>query len=143
MQKNFPGEVLLEWLGRHGYQSMRRWSHLDLERLVFQDVTWNYDQLTHIKALDSGFIEVGPESFGAYQLNRKGDWAREYIRAHGTWCSPIIVIDHPVTESIAGTDIPSGLVLIEGHSRLSRTLNYVHADKTAPLHRVMLASIKK
>lgn len=136
---NFPDEVLLEWQGRHGYESMCRWSHLDLERLVFQDVTWSYDQLTHIKALDPGFLEVGPKSFGAYQVNRKGDWAGEYIRAHGTWCSPIIVIDHPVIDSSVATNIPSGLVLIEGHSRLSRMLNYALVDKSVPLHRVMLA----
>lgn len=138
---NFPAEVLLEWQGRHGYESMRTWAHLDLETLVFEEELWSYNQLTQIQAIDSGFTEVGPHTQGGYHINRKGDWTGEYINKHHTWSAPIIVIEHPVAVSEGYRQIPAGLVLIEGHNRLSRMLNFATDDRNLAIHRVMRAQV--
>ncbi len=138
---NIPGEVLLEWLGRHGYESMHSWPHLDLEALNFEEVSWNHEQLLKVQALDSGYLEVGPDSIGAHHLDRKGDWIGEYIKEHGTWSAPIIVIESPAEVPRGTRSVPAGLVLIEGHCRLSRLLNLPAASRKTAKHRVMLARV--
>jgi hypothetical protein len=138
---HFPGDVLLEWFGRHGYDSLRGWAHLPLERLRFEDVSWTLDQLVRIQSIDAAFTAVGPETHGGYHLNRNGDWLGEYIRQNGTWPAPIIVIDHDSPAKVSGYEVPAGLVLVEGHKRLSRMLNVPVEMRAGREHRVMLGRL--
>ena len=136
---NFPEEVLLEWIGRHGDQGLQRWSFLDLERLTFSDEMWTFDKIKAIQSLESVFTRIGPDSLGAYRLSCGNDWIGKHILDHGTWSSPIIVFDNPRRLKRSGCDIPKGLVLIEGHNRLSRLLNAPGISTSGKAHRVMLA----
>ena len=133
---NLPQDVLLEWPGRHGYHGFRDWSHLDLENLKFQDADFSLHELVRIQTVDASFSEVGPESHGYFHLHREGDWIGGYIREYGTWSAPIIVLQQPVAATISGRSVEPGLVLIEGHQRLSRLLNWPAAKSRS--HRVML-----
>lgn len=133
---NLPPDVLLEWPGRHGYHGFRDWSHLDLERLSFQDAEISFDELAKIQTVDASFSAVGPESQGHFHLHREGDWIGEHIREHGTWSPPIIVLEQSAPATISGRAVEPGFVLIEGHQRLSRLLNW--PDAKSRRHRVML-----
>ena len=140
---DFPDEVLFEWLGRHGYHSLNTWAHLPLEKLCFTEVAWDFDKLKEIQALDSCWTEIGPSSHGGYQLNRPQHWLGEYIRKNGTWPAPIIVLENAKEQANrCGPTIPAGLVLIEGHRRLSNLLNLPKIEQQ-PAHRVWLARIKQ
>lgn len=136
---NFPSEVLFEWIGRHGYQSLNTWGHLGLKELTFEEVAWGGAQLSSIQALHPDFTEVGPNSQGEYHLNRKGDWLGQFIRENGTWPAPIIVLHNEIAHrGLAGDAIPAGYVLIEGHKRLCRLLNQP-AHMRQSRHRVWVA----
>ncbi len=139
--KQFPDDVRFEWLGRHGYCSLDTWGYLPLERLRFTDESWDFASLNEIQALDSHTTEIGPDSQGAYHLNRQGDWLGQYIRTNGTWPAPIIVLASaaPHTNS-CGRSIPAGLVLIEGHCRLSRLLNLPITEQQKT-HRVWVVRV--
>ena len=138
---NFPPEVLLEWIGRHGRDGMTCWSHLPLEQLRFEEVAWTYEDLAKIQAIDPHWTEVGPDTGGHQNLHRPRDWPGQYILANGTWNAPIIVIDHPTAVKVGGSVVPAGLVLIEGHNRISRMLNVPSKFKDDRRHRVMLGRV--
>ncbi len=138
---NLPAEVLLEWIGRHGKDGMTYWSHLPLERLRFEEVAWTYEELLKVQTIDPSCTDIGPNTGGHLNLHRQGDWQGEYILVNGTWNAPIIVIDHPLVIGVAGSSVPAGLVLIEGHNRIARMLNVPPEYKDGRRHRVMLGHI--
>ena len=138
---NLPDEVLFEWVGRHGYQSLDTWGHIPLDRLEFEEIAWEDSQLQAIHSLNSAFTEIGSDSQGAYHLNRAGDWLGQVIRTQGTWPTPIVVFRNGAEQSNpAGTMFPEGFVLIEGHKRLCRLLNHPEAQRQKH-HRVWLGWI--
>jgi hypothetical protein len=138
---NLPDEVLFEWVGRHGYESLRTWGHLPLDRLVFEEIAWEDSQLKAIHSLNSTFTEIGPGSQGAYHLNRAGDWLGQAIRTKGTWPAPIVVFCNGGEQlNPGGTVFPEGFVLIEGHKRLCRLLNHPETQRQK-YHRVWLGRL--
>lgn len=136
---NFPANALLEWPGRHGYESMRRWAFLGLEGLRFESERWSVQDLKRIRAYDDGFTQVGPDSHGAYHVRRKGDWAAEQIRRQGTWGAPILVLSHSEELELEHrAKLAPGFTLIEGHTRLSRMLNMPTNERRDDGHEVLV-----
>lgn len=138
---NLQDDVLLEWFGRHGYDSMAYWAHLPLELLHFEEQLWSYEQVSAIQTVNSRLSAVGPGTFGAQKVFQRGDWIGEYLIKHGTWSAPIVVMNHPNAVKAAGQVVPAGMVLIEGHSRLSRLLNLPSASIRKQRHQVMLGTL--
>jgi len=138
---NFPAEALLEWPGRHGYNSMNTWGFLPLERLRFSDEQWSMTQLKRTRARDDGFTGIGPDSHGAGHVIRVGDWAAEDIRRNGTWSAPIVVLRHLDAIKIEGHELAPGFSLIEGHNRISRMLNMPEGERRQEGHRVLVATV--
>ena len=138
---NFPPDALLEWPGRHGYQSLRRWGFLPLERLVFVEETWSLTELARIQSHDQGFTAIGPNSHGAGHVSREGDWTANYIRSNGTWSKPILVLSCREELSVGGRTFAPGYALIEGHTRLSRMLNMPVGERDEAGHRVLVVSL--
>lgn len=136
---NLPPAALLEWLGRHGYHGFHDWSHLDLERLSFRNLEMSFDELTQIQTVEPSFSDVGPKSYGYFHLHRDGDWIGQHIRQNDTWSVPIVVLRQPAATLISTRQIEAGLVLIEGHQRLSRLLNWPRAKSRT--HQVMLGQV--
>lgn len=122
---NFPAEVLLDWLGRHGYEQMRRWAHLDLTTLQFERVEWPRDQVAQLKAMpgSEGYLRVAKGSGGATSLERQGDWVGQQVAATGTWPHPIVVYECSAAHQGPQGTVPKGFVLIEGHRRVAALLN--------------------
>lgn len=140
---NFPAEVLIEWPGRHGYQSLNTWGHLPLAALEFEEISWESSRLSEIRALNSAFTEIGPGSQGECHLNRPGDWLGRYMKEHGTWPAPIVVLHNEHEHEAQGGDlIPEGRILIEGHQRLCRLLNLPDSLRQGS-HRVWLAKLPR
>lgn len=140
---NFPADALLEWPGRHGYHSMRRWAFLGLENLRFEQQSWSVEELARIRAYDDGFTEVGPGSHGAHHVGRKGDWAAGQIRQQGTWGAPILVLSHgDDLELEHRVKLSPGFTLIEGHTRLSRMLNMPANERRDDGHQVLVVNRK-
>lgn len=138
---NFPRTAFLEWFGRHGYGSMRYWQHLPLERLTWTLERWSNAQVGTIQSIDPAFATVGPGGAGYGHIDRPGDRIGEYIHEHLTWPEPILVIDHQVPVKVAGTFVPSGWVLIDGHTRLSRLVNFPLDQRKDLFHDVLVARL--
>lgn len=139
---HFPGEVLLEWLGRHGYDQMRRWAHLDLEALRFERVEWTSTQIAALKLMpgSEGYAKVGTASMGASALARNGDWLAQQVLATGTWPHPVVVFDNEKAGAGSEGRAPKGFVLVEGHRRVSLLLN-TPSDKLVPTHAVWVGRL--
>jgi hypothetical protein len=138
---NFPPDALLEWPGRHGYQSLQRWGFLPFERLAFAEETWSLTELARIQAHDQGFTAVGPKSHGAGHVSREGDWTANYIRINGTWAKAILVLECRTELMVDGRTFAPGYALIEGHTRLSRMLNMPPGERDEAGHRVLVVSL--
>lgn len=122
---NFPGEVLLEWLGRHGYDQMKRWAHLNLKKLEFERVEWTRDQVAALQAMpgSEGYMTVAKGSQGASALERQADWVGQQVATTGTWPHPIVVFESTAAHKGPQGAVPKGFILVEGHRRVAALLN--------------------
>lgn len=137
---NFPREVLLEWIGRHGYEQMRRWKHVDLRSLRFEKVEWTAAEVARLKPMphSEDYLQIGQNSMGACALSREGDWLAQQLLSDGTWPYPVVVIENDGTLSGPSGAVPVGKVLVEGHRRVSLLLN-TPQDMLKGTHTVWLA----
>lgn len=137
---NFPSEVLLEWIGRHGYEQMRRWKHVDLKSLKFEKVEWTTAEVARLKPMPNSedYFQRGDNSMGTAALARNGDWLAQQLLSYGTWPYPIVVMENDGTFSGPSGAVPVGNVLVEGHRRVSLLLN-APQDMLQDTHKVWLA----
>lgn len=116
---HWPTEVLIEWFHRHA-RSLYRYAFLRFERFRFDRQTWQLDHIPNREAFDDeSFCErfMDVES----RAENPHDWLAHYMLRHGTWNTPIIMLDNPRGDFTCPGDrrLKSPFHLLEGHRRLS------------------------
>lgn len=129
---NVPEEVAKEWLHRHWGHSPYGWLPSDLCSFSLEDLPsaelGNVLNRIHrfevggAKALDHGRFLCGEHPKRPWHF--EPIWLSVYMKEHGKFPSPIIVLDNrdgilSKTKSIPEREqnLPHGLILIEGHQR--------------------------
>lgn len=82
---NVPDEVAREWIHRHWGQSSYEW--MPLLGLHFSLEEWPLDRLLRVAVGSRGRQD-------AYEVRENpGQWVQDYMDKHGTWSTPIIVLE--------------------------------------------------
>ena len=131
----WPKEVLVEWLHRHNRYA-QKYTFLGFENLSFRCEVWPLNSIPGQKA----FYHPGACYRGVWV---RQDWPARYMVKHGTWNTPVILLENP-DASIQfpnGKPMKSPFHLLEGHKRLSYLTELREIDnKAAPEHRVWIAT---
>jgi hypothetical protein len=136
---NFPEEVLVEWFHRQPCV-IEEYAFLDYETLQFERQTWATNALPGRGAFTAG--STFDQLIRVFELRLKNhNWLAEYMNDHGTWNTPIILIDN----SSGSLRFPSGerlkkpYHLLEGHTRLSFFWALRNSGKLRSEHHVWIA----
>jgi len=136
---NWPEEVLVEWLHRHA-MDLTRYAFLDFRTLSFTRETWPVEKIPGWEAYydDHGFREDIEQVQARADA---GDWVPQYVIAHGTWNTPIILLHNPFgnVETPYAMALRSPYHLIEGHCRLSALIAVREAGLAQPEHELWIA----
>lgn len=123
IQSNFlphwPRELLIEWLYRHN-RSIDRYAFLRFENLYIRMEKWPLNNIPGREAFhDPNFCDNFCDIEQRAQLST--DWLANYMLTHGTWNTPIALLENPQSRIIYpnGQPLQSPFHLLEGHRRLS------------------------
>lgn len=116
---NWPTEVLIEWFYRHNPQ-LERYSFLGFERFIFERQSWELNEIPDQDCFDNP--AVWDDIVAGFKTSPTSkDWVAKYIFDHGTWSTPIVMLDNrcvtaggKLVESLKGP-----FHLLEGHHRLA------------------------
>ena len=118
---DWPEEVLIEWLHRHA-DDIDEYAFLDIKTFLFSREMWPLARLPGGEAFDDdGFCEAFSDVEERAQTN-PNDWLALYMCDHGTWNTPIVLLDNHKGGLFFpddGRPLRSPLHLLEGHRRLS------------------------
>lgn len=136
----WPQELLIEWLWRHN-GCLSRYVFLDFTTLSFARETWTLDRIPGSEAIDNrgtfGFAHTVEE-----RARSGWDWPAAYMYEHGTWNTPIVLLDNTRGKImfVDGSPLQSPYHLLEGHQRLY-LLNGLRAiGKANATHEVWIAT---
>ena len=138
---HWPTDILVDWLHwheRHIYQ----YASLGFENLHFRLETWSLERIPGAEAFrDPNFIK----DCGSIEAQIKaGGWLVKYMVEHGTWKTPIILLDTRGVPKVATSKQPLRFPvhLLEGHHRLA-FLNLLRDQPgTRPEHKVWIAEFR-
>lgn len=145
MQSSFlpewPAEVLKEWLYRH-QRCISKYAFLGYERFRFKLETWPLSKIPDRRAFDDesfcdNFVDI------ECRAEEPADWLAQYMLRHGTWNTPIIVLDNPGRKHVFpdGRPLKSPYHLLEGHRRLSFLNGLRKIDRALAEHDVWLVRL--
>lgn len=103
---NVPNEVAKEWIHRH-------WGHSSYEWMPLLDLRFSLEQWSLARVLEVAVGARGRPDRHEVREN-PGEWLKDYMNRHGTWPTPIIVLEGGQTLR----DDLHDLQLLEGHRRL-------------------------
>ncbi len=143
---NWPEELLVEWLHRHAGH-IGRYAFLRFERLRFEIQTWPLDkfpphaEFKAVTGFDDDLESVRSRARGCGGF--PGHFPAVYILEHGTWNTPVVMLDSEDQQLIHpdGWPLMTPYHLLEGHSRLSYLLALRAAGLGNPTHRVWVATL--
>jgi hypothetical protein len=139
---NFPEEILMEWFHRQD-NTIEEYSFLDFENLQFERETWDIKDIPGREAyrFESDFDHFIKEFNHWLATKAKDNWLAHYMYNHGTWNSPIILIEnHDGELSFPNQDyLNQPYHLLEGHHRRSYLSRLNDLGKAKAKHDVFIA----
>jgi len=138
--KEWPEEVLREWLFRHA-DCMEDYAFLNFSRFHFRLETWTIDQLPGREAFASPqlcdeFQNVEKRAASRY------DWLARFMMEHGTWNTPPILLDSiQLIVRKPNRPLRKPWHLLEGHRRLSFLQGLKRLELAQPDHVVWVVTI--
>ena len=140
---HWPEEVLIEWLYRHGGGCIADYAPLRFERFRFRREEWPLEDVPGPEAFaDPSFCE----NFSDIERRAAGpyDWLAQYMLEHGTWNTPIVLLDNHDGAACGKTwgVLRSPWHLMEGHRRLSLLNGLKELGKAAQRHSVYVVTLE-
>lgn len=136
----WPEEVLLEWL--HHHPGTSTYVHLDYTKFRFEALRLPLREVPGVEASDD------PDGWSDFATNlderaNDGDWLAIYMLRHGTWPSPIILLDTSagVKHAARRGPLQAPRHLLEGHRRLAMLEELRRRGAAAPNHDVWLVRL--
>ena len=138
---HWPTEVLIEWFHRHA-GNLEPYAPLRFERMRFRRETWPNERVPGREAfLDPTFCDNFSDTLNRAQ--NRDDWLAVYMATHGTWNTPIVLLESKERISI-GEDLLTRepLHLLEGHRRLAFLEALRERGRAASEHVVWIANLE-
>jgi len=133
----WPSEVLREWL--YHEEGEPTYAFLGFDRMAFSRHAW---PLSRIPGREVFADPVFCDRFSASFADRD-DWLAEYMREHGTWNTPPILLLNDADYCFPdGDPLRAPVHLLEGHRRLSFLNALRHARTAGPEHDVWIVTIR-
>jgi len=139
---DWPEELLREWLYRHA-GDQDEYEFLDFQTLRFQREEWPIHKIPGKEAFqDESFCESFSKTFEERVAIEPEDWLARYMKANGTWSTPIVLLDnrHGEISAPPGKVLRQPYHLLEGHRRLSFLVALREAGEAKPTHAIWLAT---
>lgn len=140
---NFPEEVLIEWFHWQP-RVIEDYAFLNFEKMKFERQVWKVEDLPGREAFRSE-TDFDHLSSVFEQRLRDKNWLADNMNRHGTWPTPIILLDNRSGELKfpEGDKLKKPYHLLEGHTRRS-FLSVLQADARAlEEHEVFVVSFDK
>lgn len=139
---DWPDEVLREWLYRH-WNQIEKYQFLNFERFRFTRESWPSERVPGCEAMDGS--DGRPLFTGLFERARDPwDWLARYMVEHGTWNTPIVLLDNRRADREFPDDgraLKAPFHLLEGHRRLSLFQELRDQGRAAAAHDVWLVRI--
>jgi hypothetical protein len=138
----WPTEVLVEWFHRHA-RHLNDYAFLRFETFHFSRERWPTEAIPGRDAFaDPRFCDDFQDV--ERRAQERYDWLAKYMVEHGTWNTPIILLQTPAPGMMAPGrwQLRYPLHLLEGHRRLSFLTGLRGLGKAAALHDVWLVTLK-
>lgn len=137
----WPAEVLIEWLYRHAGH-LYDYAPLRFENFTFICESWSLEDIPGREAFADpkfcdDFLDV------EVRATNRHDWLAIYMQNHGTWNTPILLLDTPRPEITmpGGWPLRYPYHLLEGHRRLSFLNGLRNSGKAASKHDVWVVRL--
>ncbi|WP_146142915.1 hypothetical protein [Halomonas sp. ND22Bw] len=140
---HWPEEVLVEWLYRHAGGCLADYAPLRFERFHFSLEEWPVEDIPGPEAFANPRM---CENFSDIERRAAGphDWLAKYMLEHGTWNTPIVLLDNHdggACEQTWGI-IRTPWHLMEGHRRLSFLNGLRERGKAIDGHAVYVVTLQ-
>ncbi len=138
---HWPAEVLKEWLHRHAH-CIDLYAPLRFERMRFRPENWPDERIPGREAfLDPTFCDNFSDFLD--QAQNDNNWLAVYMATHGTWNTPIVLLESKVRISI-GEDLLTRqpLHLLEGNKRLAFLEGLRDQGRQAAKHVVWIVNLE-
>ena len=142
---NFPECVLEQWVYRHFDQFYNNYWFLGFDKLVFDKMSFNFNDIMEIKSKDLRGQDYWGDEFSNQEETRMMTYLAKFMRENKTWPKPIIVFDTKSVSNKFGEKFQEPFHLLEGHMRLAymRALIRYKVAGVKPCHEVWVVTLKK
>jgi len=139
--RQWPAEVLREWLHRHA-DFMEDYAFLGFEDFRFTRVLWDVAQLPGREAFrDESFCDSF-QNVETRAADNQHDWLAQHMLREGTWNTPIILLHNPnPNPALQKREIKKPYHLLEGHRRLSFLQGLKRLGRALPEHLLWIVQI--
>ena len=142
-----PPDAAHHWIHEHWGGSP--YGTLQAATYAFEQVSWPVMQIPDLLTRWDNFDSAHKQSRakGAQMLKEHRDHPLvEYMSEHRTWPVRPIVLDNrdghlPVDPENNLYELPSGFILIEGHTRFNIAIELYDRGKLAPMHEVWMMTV--
>ena len=90
---NFPDDVLSQWIYEH-WSDVGRFDWLNFPSLRFHAESWSTEQDRQCGAATHEFVQLHRKHFEAGQGGKRTDRIATYMRKHGTWPVPPLLVQN-------------------------------------------------
>jgi hypothetical protein len=134
--RDWPAEVLREWLHRHA-DFMEDYAFLGFEKLHFEKVEWKLNQLPGREAFRDETFCDNFQNIEMRAADNQHDWLAHFMLKEGTWNTPIILLEN----SSSKQELKAPYHLLEGHRRLSFLQGLKRLGKANPAHSLWIVRV--